>query len=468
MNKLKQTIKENKENIILLLIIFSFFIVIFLNFYPGIFTYDSHIQWNEVISNKITSSHPFLSTYFILLISIIHKTTTPIILFQIFVASITLMRVFKITRERNTNLYVEILLGLLISSIPIICIYNITLWKDILYSYYLLNYGLYLYEWKNNNFYSKSHIYVIMGLLLFLIFNYRLNGIIVSLILLIITLIIIIKNKLGKKVVLTLVLTFIFLNLILLIPKNYYLNKNTNKNNEVSIGTVNTYLKWIYGGYLNDKIVTQKKDLDFLNNIADINEWKNNYNPYLINDTNLLNINNEYLLNNQKKFRKIFIKCTLQNPTSFIKHYLKSDALLIDPLSKGYIYVYEIQALSANNKIINKLYNKLITISITNKYIALLHKPANILYLCILLVIILNKIEKTKKYWLAILPMLANTLSLLPINIAQDLRYVYINYITLVFVVMIVINKLIARRYNNENTTNNSFIQRRKKYIKSL
>ena len=46
---------------------------------------------------------------------------------------------FKITREKSMKFWIEIILAIIISLTPIVCIYNITLWKDILYSYYLLN-----------------------------------------------------------------------------------------------------------------------------------------------------------------------------------------------------------------------------------------------------------------------------------------------------------------------------------------
>lgn len=478
MDKLKQTIKENNRNIILFFLFFSIFLFIFLSYYPGILTYDSNVQWNEVITGKLTNSHPFLSTYFIYILSKIHKTTTTIILFQMLISSLTLVRILKITREKNMKFWIEIILAIIISFTPIICIYNITLWKDILYSYYLLNYGISLYEWNEKKYKYKIGNYIIMGLLLFLIYNYRLNGMIVSTLLLIITLFIMKKNKISKKIVLKFIMTVLLFNIILQVPKNYYTNLSKTDSNEKSIGTINTYMVWIYGQYLSDDIITNKKDLTLLNNVANIDEWKYAYSGYLINNTSLMSIDKDYLLKNQKEFRKIFIKSTVKNPISFIKHYLKADSILIMPISHGYVYSYDFsdwgEMSSFNSKInpvlknFHNFYDKVINFTLNCKYINVLHFPANILYLCIIVVIILNKVEKTKKYWLTILPMLANTLSLLPINIAQDLRYVYINYITLVFIIMIVINKLIARRYNNENTTNNSFIQRRKKYIKSL
>ena len=58
------------------------------------------------------------------------------------------------------------------------------------------------------------------------------------------------------------------------------------------------------------------------------------------------------------------------------------------------------------------------------------YEPAFILYLSLILTIILSKRVYGKKIWLFTLPMILNIISLLPINLAQDLRYVYINYLT--------------------------------------
>lgn len=67
----------------------------------------------------------------------------------------------------------------------------------------------------------------------------------------------------------------------------------------------------------------------------------------------------------------------------------------------------------------------------------MLYTPAIPFYISIFLAIVMSK--KDKRYLLLILPMLLNTLSLLPTNVAQDLRYVYVNYLILAFLIGIFI-----------------------------
>ena len=59
---------------------------------------------------------------------------------------------------------------------------------------------------------------------------------------------------------------------------------------------------------------------------------------------------------------------------------------------------------------------------------------------------LLVKQNHEKKYFLLLTPALANSLPLFLINLAQDLRYVYINYLTLIFVLLIFVNN-----YNFKN-----------------
>ena len=69
MNRVVQLLKKNKVNIILFTIMTTISLIIFYFYYPGIITYDGNIQWNEVITGKLSNSHPFFSTYFMYLLS---------------------------------------------------------------------------------------------------------------------------------------------------------------------------------------------------------------------------------------------------------------------------------------------------------------------------------------------------------------------------------------------------------------
>ena len=98
------------------------------------------------------------------------------------------------------------------------------------------------------------------------------------------------------------------------------MEKEVKKKDEVAIGTVNQYITWIFGSYIQEEKIS-KNDLEFLDNIIDINYWKKRYNPFLINSTfNPDKVNEKYMIKHQKKYQNMFIKYVLKNPEIFIKH----------------------------------------------------------------------------------------------------------------------------------------------------
>ena len=83
------------------------------------------------------------------------------------------------------------------------------------------------------------------------------------------------------------------------------------------------------------------------------------------------------------------------------------------------------------------------------------YEPAFVLYLSIIMAFVLSKRVYGKKIWIFLLPMILNTVSLTPINLAQDLRYVYINYLTFYgLVLMIIVNykEIFSKKNSNKKT----------------
>ena len=161
----------------------------------------------------------------------------------------------------------------------------------------------------------------------------------------------------------------------------------------------------------------------------------------MINNTGLTpNLNKEFLVKNSSKFEKLFLKYSFRNPLTIFIHYLKADSLLIDPFASfhGYVYVYcfpemwmlpDYTVIRPKFKLVNNIYNKIVGYSLKKPFI-MFYQPAFILYLSLIITFILAKRVYGKRIWLFSLPMILNIISLLPINLAQDLRYVYINYWT--------------------------------------
>lgn len=449
--------KLKRKDLIIFLIPFTLFMFLLLVFYPGIITCDGNNQWNQLVADNINNSHPFFSTFFMLWLSKIWNSPTIVLMFQVFIFSYFWMHICKIIRKNNKNSFKkELIYTIIISFVPIISLYSITLWKDILYSYYLMFTIYYIYKGIKDNFnYSVFDIFNI-GLLITLVFNYRHNGMITAVLMLIIFAIIFIKEKLGIKKVLIVIMTFVLLNGLIAIPKKSYLDK-FNENyipKKESVSTIDSYIIWMYGAHIKDNNI-ETEDLKKLNEVIPIKDWRIIYNPFLINATGFYDLNSEYYNDNVDYFRKSFIKYTLKNPFTIIVHYLKADALLWSPFPIGYIYsfdytdwwpkyefnngkLYGYDEINLKFPIIKKVVEKITSFTLYKPF-CLFYQPASALYVSLILIYLLIKQNKNKKYWLLITPCIFNILPLIPINLAQDLRYVYINYLTLLFVGLVFI-----------------------------
>lgn len=454
MKRIINVINNNKYFIINSIIPFIVFLIIFLLYYPGIVSYDGANQWQQVQTGIISDSHPFFSTFFMYILSKIHNSIGIVLLFQMCVFSLFWGYFCSLIKTNTKMEIVKIVFTFLISLLPIISLYSITLWKDILYTYYLFMLGVMLFKGIKIDFNYKIYDYIIFGILLFLINSYRHNAIVVVALFSLLIFIMLIKSKRIKDIkymknVFLGVATFIILTIIISIPKSYYLSKSTKINNskqtkeelESKVPLKTNYVLWMLAAHIKDGNITDKKDVKILRNVLDFKTWKEIYNPYLINTITASDkINGKYVNNNSDKIFNIFIKNTIRHPGTIIIHYLKSDALLINPVSQkyGYIYIYNFSEYdpygfdaitSSKNRYLQKKYDVLINYSMRSPF-KYLYQPAFMLYLSIILLIILSKKVYNKKIYLFAVPMIFNTASLLPINLAQDLRYVYINFIT--------------------------------------
>ena len=446
--------KLNKNYIKIFLIIFVLLIIILLGFYPGIVPYDGNNQWQQVKSGIITDAHPFFSTFFMLILSKIWNSVTTIIIYQVILFAFAWSYLCKkVKLEDKKQVIFMYIVTIVITLLPLTCLYEITLWKDIIYTSYLFICAIMLYDWCNNKYEFSIKKYCLLGLVLAMIFSYRHNGIIVVVLFLMIFYFICIRfyrkkkiNKKNFKKCFSVLISFIIILTIISIPKSIILKDSMKKlkkdpSYSESYSTIDGYMLWMMGAHLNDNNVKNKKDKEFLNKIIPINDWKEAYNPYLINNThNAVTMDRDFIKKNNKKFENIFIKYSKNYPLTILKHYTKSDALLFNPVSslKGYVYVFPFPEMWALPKYtvfrpiipgVKWLIIKISDFSLKKPFI-IFYEPAFILYLSLIIAFILSKKVYGKKIWLFLLPMILNIISLTPINLAQDLRYVYINYLT--------------------------------------
>lgn len=436
-----------KDIVIFLIPLFVFSLAL-LSYWPGISTYDGNYQWNQIQNDYITDAHPFLSTYFVKLLSLIWNSKTIVMIFQILAFSFIWTCICKSLRKKDSGIKTQIIYTVFTCLFPIIFVYSITLWKDIIYSYALLGLTLMLYigikkEWK----YRILDLLTISFLLVF-IQGYRHNGIVVSAITLVILLVLLLKNRIKKLALILFIASMFVFYLVIAIPKQIIVKPSLD-----IMGAKEGITVLMTGALLKDNVQMEQQDLEYLNTLMPIDLWKELYTPYLINTVCLSpSFNREKTEETYDELLRIFVKYAIKNPGSIIVHYIKADALLWSPYPLGYTYIFDFsewgieEHYGFDSKVQSKFeqgkdfFDVIINTTMTNRYIRnLLYRPATAMYLAIAIIMFIAYRTKNKKYYFVLLPMLLNTLSYVPVNLAQDLRYLYINYLTLSFVIFILI-----------------------------
>ena len=442
--------KKTKQNILIFLITAGIFSLVLLSFWPGLFSYDSFNQWGQIEAGKLENNHPFFSTFIWWLLSRVWYNKSVLLIFQIILASYVWTKITSALRTEK-NFKWQIVYTVLVSFVPIIFAYVITAWKDIIYSYNLLLLSLMIYIGVIKKFkYSYLDLFILTLSLVFS-FLYRFNGILVSVITVAILLFLFIKNKVGlKKTLIWILMLVVTLGVCKLPEKIMYVPSG----NEDASSEAADVIYFTFAPFAIEDKVDDEEDIKILNDIYPIDKLKEEYNHYCINMLSKSEFYNrkEYLENHKTDIIKMLVKYSLKHPGTLISHYLKSDNLLIGiRYGDGYIYVYPYADAANYNfdestepiiKPTYDMYSGLIKLSET-QMLKKFYLPGYAFYISIIIMIYVARREKNGKLFLCIMPMLLNTITLLPINIAQDLRYAYINYLTLL---LIAIPMLIFKR----------------------
>jgi mannosyltransferase OCH1-like enzyme len=437
-------IKRNvtiKDIIIFFIPLFIFSLAL-LSFWPGIHTYDGSYQWNQIQNNYITDAHPFLSTYFVKLLSMIWNSQTIVMIFQVFAFSLVWTCICKSLRKKESGIKLQVIYTVITCLLPIIFIYTVTLWKDVIYSYALLALTLMLYVGVKKQFKYRILDLVTISFLLVFVQGYRHNGIVVSVITLIILLVLLFKNKTKKKAMLVFGTSLIVFYLMIAIPKQIIVQPSLD-----IMGAKEGLTIFMTGALLKDNVAMEPKDIEYLNSLMPVEQWKELYTPYLINTVCLSpSFNKVRMQETYDELLRIFVKYGVKNPGSIIVHYINADALLWNPYPLGYTYIFDLTEwgpdyygfdakINSKFELGKDFFGGILNITMENKFVKnILYRPATAMYLAIALMIFIVRKTKNKKYYIILLPMLLNTLSYVPVNLAQDLRYLYINYLTLSFV----------------------------------
>lgn len=438
----KKDVKKYIQSSSIFIIMMFFLTITLLSFWSGIFTIDSDVQWWQVEKNNITNNHPFFSTFFWWLLARIWYNPTVLLIFQmILLSAIWTFICYSLKNQKNFKK--TVIYTIFICFIPIIFFYSITAWKDIIYSYMLLFISIMIYNGIKKGFnYSYWNLFAIDFALAF-VWSYRYNGVITSTLILLTLVIVLGKHKINIKKIISFIAMFILILGVFKIPEKIMCHPQINQSgNDIAI--------YILASLVKEDKIDNEEDKNIINQIYPIDKLKEEYDPYVINP---ISVSKYYNRDIGQKYSKdiirILVKYTIKHPITIIRHYLKVDNLLIGlSFGDGYVYIYQFDywetKYSGNfdgmvQPIFKQGYDfylKLINMTTSSIILRKFYLPAYALYGSIILIILYARRIKEKRLLLILIPMIFNTISLLPINIAQDLRYVYINYLTLIMLVI--------------------------------
>lgn len=470
-NNISDYIKKlNYKDLIIFLIPFIIFLY-YLNVYnPGVLSFDSYYQLHEIATNHFDNWHPFFHTFIEMLCLKIYSNTISIGFLQIFIFSSMWMIICKYNRNDEIGVkqfVLQVLLTLFICFVPINAIYSITLWKDILFSYFLM-FLCFLIEVILDKKGNVSILFVIIfSLTMAFVFHLRTNGVFVVVGILIFTGVYFFKNnKLKKYYIIIPALSIIFILLISSLSLVY--NVEDNQKDVIYDKTVHIL------SYYDLNVDVSDDDRQKINELISEKDISQKFDPTFSDPT--YGVANEQVFDNNKKdYIMMVMDYSLKNPLNFIQYILDSSSMVWDITRdddwSGYVYYVDLN----NSK--NSFYSAYHTSPIadyenassvnigTQEYHdlnlfaesarlnlitdTLFDSPALYMYLAFAILVLLQFVFNIEKIYLIYLPNLLNILTILLSTPIQSNRYLYSNLLVCYLLIVILIKYV--DRFNLSN-----------------
>jgi len=137
-DKMTSYLVKNRTFVIVAVILGACYFTWWLSFFPGMMSPDSITHWLEATSFHFSNASPYL--YSLILAGLIKIWDTPAMmgLFQVLLLTTTVSLFINYSVKRGIDKKLLILLTAFFALYPAFGVLNITIWKDVLYSYLIL------------------------------------------------------------------------------------------------------------------------------------------------------------------------------------------------------------------------------------------------------------------------------------------------------------------------------------------
>ncbi len=320
----------------LYIIPFACGLIYWLAFFPGIMSFDSVYQWDQLATFKITNMHPAINTILMWMLTRIWYSPAIISLFQVIFASLVigygLNSILKVSR---LPAYIFIALAIIISANPIVGLMDVTLWKDVLYGFLVLLLSIFMFNIVSSDgeWVLKTRNFILLGCTVAGVWLVRFNGYPIAVASLIT--ILIIYKKYYKHLVYS---SLIALTIILFVGGPLYTWFKVNKEIYFSYGLAFIHPVVAYVNSQTDLTYLTVYEQQYLNQIYPLNKpW-----PYSCYDATVFYYKNANLLpviRDPLTMVKIFTKSTAKDPKIMLNHYLCLSSFVWQPNQPRNVYL---------------------------------------------------------------------------------------------------------------------------------
>ena len=470
---MKQISKLNYRDLTIFLIPVIVFSVYLAVFNPCIATYDSFNQMHQIATGTFMNWHPFFHTFIVMMCLKIYPSTTVVAVLQILTFSLMWMVICKYHRNDSIrNFRIQVILSLIICLIPINALYSITLWKDVLFSYFLMFLCFLIKVMVDREGKLGLRFIILVSLILAFVSGLRGNGLYVAVIsMAIYTVYLFVKNNRKMSAALP-ILTVTFILLIASLNIAY----DVQDNEKDAIATKVAHMLADYD--LNLEI--DAADREKIYEIIDKDKVREAYTPT---DSDPI-----FAITDYKTFEKdkgtyigLAVKYSLKNPLHCIGYLFSSSPMVWDIIKdsdwKGRPYymsadhdrlesdTYEYHVVR-QNPIIEPYENlsyanwgtpafdflNSLSLTIESSFLdTLFNNPALYMYLSIIFLILIQTAVRTKEIWLMYVPNILNILAIFFSTPIQDYRYLYPNLLVCYLLIII----LVSLKYDSDKRISN-------------
>ena len=420
-------------------------LVYWLAFFPGVMSFDSVNQWDQLSTFKITNLHPAFHTILEWLLTRLWHSPAMISLFQVLIASLVIgYGLLSIRNKSQLPGLLLIAIALLFTANPLVGVMDVTLWKDVFFGFAILLLTIYIFNCITSDgkwIQHPSHT-ILLGCTLAIIWLVRFNGFPVAVVSLIATTIV--YKKYFRHFIYSALITAA---IILFVLGPLYTWFKVDRAVRFNYGVALIHPVVAYANSKTDLAVLTDYEKQYLNRIYPLkNNWS--YSCYDATVFFYKNTNFNPVINDPFTMAKIFTRLAIHDPKIMLDHYLCLSSFVWQLNQPQNVYIETIlfnnynldqhpswqkYSSDVNQKSIlpqvHGWIERIVKAEWNRDTFKLMWRPAIYMYLFLASLAFLVIRTRHKKWLLLSVPLLAQSIGIMFTAQVQALRYQYPVYL---------------------------------------